>query len=153
MTSTLSAPDYGVLKTQLRGNLIQPGDASYGVDPDPANREKITNWARGYWDAIHPFAAPGAYVNFLMEEGTARVEATYGANYARLQAIKAKHDSENLFRANQISRRGRRPRSRPVAQLSRAGSEKGVPDGPVAECGSDWKKTLIPQKSASNAVI
>ena len=72
-----------------------------GVDPDPANKDKIMTWARGYWDAVHPFSAPGAYVNFMMEEGTARVEATYGANYNRLQAIKAKYDPGNLFRVNQ----------------------------------------------------
>ncbi|MFY9723889.1 MAG: FAD-binding oxidoreductase [Bryobacteraceae bacterium] len=72
-----------------------------GVDPDPANKERITDWARAYWDAVHPFAAPGAYVNFMMEESTARVEATYGSNYSRLQAIKAKYDPENLFRVNQ----------------------------------------------------
>ncbi|HUI57688.1 MAG TPA: FAD-binding oxidoreductase [Bryobacteraceae bacterium] len=72
-----------------------------GVDPDPTNKDKITNWARSYWDAVHPYSAPGAYVNFMMEEGTARVEATYGANYARLQAVKAKYDPGNLFRVNQ----------------------------------------------------
>jgi len=72
-----------------------------GVDPDPANKGKITTWARDYWDAVHPFSAPGAYVNFMMEEGATRVEATYGANYARLQAIKTQYDPGNLFRVNQ----------------------------------------------------
>ena len=72
-----------------------------GVDPDPANKDKITDWARSYWDAVHPYNAPGAYVNFMMEEGSARVEATYGANYARLRQVKAKYDSGNLFRVNQ----------------------------------------------------
>ena len=72
-----------------------------GVDPDPANKDKITKWARDYWDAVHPFSAPGGYVNFMMEEGSTRVEATYGANFARLQAIKAKYDPDNLFRVNQ----------------------------------------------------
>jgi len=72
-----------------------------GVDPDPANKDKITNWARNYWEAVHPYSAPGAYVNFMMEEGAARVEATYGPNYAKLQAVKAKYDPGNLFRVNQ----------------------------------------------------
>jgi len=72
-----------------------------GVDPDPANREKITRWAREYWEAVHPYSAPGAYVNFMMEEGTGRVEATYGGNYARLRQVKAKYDPGNLFRVNQ----------------------------------------------------
>ena len=72
-----------------------------GVDPDPANKDKISDWARSYWDAIHPYSAPGAYVNFMMEEGSARVEATYGANYRRLQQVKARYDPANLLRVNQ----------------------------------------------------
>jgi FAD/FMN-containing dehydrogenase len=72
-----------------------------GVDPDAANREKITRWAREYWEATHPHSAPGAYVNFMMEEGAGRVEATYGGNYARLRQVKAKYDPANLFRVNQ----------------------------------------------------
>ena len=72
-----------------------------GVDPDPANKERITGWAKGYWEALHPFSSPGAYVNFMMEEGAARVEATYGGNYGRLRQVKAKYDSANLFRVNQ----------------------------------------------------
>lgn len=72
-----------------------------GVDPDPANKDKIVTWARNYWDAVHPHAAPGAYVNFMMEEGSGRIEATYGENYARLQQVKARYDPHNLFRVNQ----------------------------------------------------
>ncbi len=44
-----------------------------GVDPDPANCGKITDWARSYYDALHPFGAGGAYVNFMMEEGEDRL--------------------------------------------------------------------------------
>ncbi|HLW34686.1 MAG TPA: FAD-binding oxidoreductase [Chthoniobacterales bacterium] len=72
-----------------------------GVDPDPANKEKITKWTKDYFDALHPFSAGGAYVNFMMEEGEDRVKATYGANYKRLAQIKAKYDPTNLFRVNQ----------------------------------------------------
>jgi FAD/FMN-containing dehydrogenase len=72
-----------------------------GVDPDPANREKITAWARDYWDALHPYSAGGAYVNFMMDEGEDRVHATYGENYARLAEIKKRYDPGNLFRVNQ----------------------------------------------------
>jgi len=72
-----------------------------GVDPDPANTEAISAWAREYWEALHPHSAGGAYVNFMMEEGEERVKATYGANYDRLAAIKKKYDPTNLFRVNQ----------------------------------------------------
>ena len=72
-----------------------------GVDPDPANREAITNWAKDYYDALHPFGAGGAYVNFMMEEGEDRIRATYRGNYERLASIKAKYDPQNFFRVNQ----------------------------------------------------
>jgi len=72
-----------------------------GVDPDPANREKITDWAKGYYDALHPYGAGGAYLNFMMEEGEDRIRATYRGNYDRLASIKAKYDPGNFFRVNQ----------------------------------------------------
>jgi FAD/FMN-containing dehydrogenase len=72
-----------------------------GVDPDPANKEKIISWTKNYYDALHPFSAGGAYVNFMMDEGEERVKATYGDNYNRLAEIKAKYDPTNLFRVNQ----------------------------------------------------
>lgn len=72
-----------------------------GVDPDPGNRERITKWARDYFDALHPFGAGGAYVNFMMEEGEDRIRATYRGNYDRLAAIKNKYDPQNFFRVNQ----------------------------------------------------
>jgi hypothetical protein len=72
-----------------------------GVDPDPANAEKITNWCKDYWDALHPFSAGGAYVNFMMDEGQERVQATYRDNYQRLAEIKKKRDPKNFFRVNQ----------------------------------------------------
>ena len=72
-----------------------------GVDPDPANNERIIPWTKDYWDALHPYSAGGAYVNFMMDEGQERVQATYGDNYDRLLAIKNKYDPTNLFRVNQ----------------------------------------------------
>jgi FAD/FMN-containing dehydrogenase len=72
-----------------------------GVDPDPANAERITSWAKQYWDALHPYSAGGAYINFMMEEGQNRVKDSYRDNYERLAAVKAKYDPKNLFRVNQ----------------------------------------------------
>lgn len=57
---------------------------------------------------VEGFAAPlrqedgGAYVNFLANEGAARVRAAYpGRTWDRLAAIKARYDPTNLFRLNQ----------------------------------------------------
>jgi hypothetical protein len=72
-----------------------------GVDPDPANGQKITEWAKRYYDALHPFGTGGAYLNFMMEEGEDRIRATYRGNYARLASVKEKYDPENFFRVNQ----------------------------------------------------
>jgi FAD/FMN-containing dehydrogenase len=72
-----------------------------GVDPDAANAAALKEWVVDYWEALHPYAAGGAYVNFMMDEGQERVRATYGANYPRLQQVKAEYDPENVFRVNQ----------------------------------------------------
>lgn len=81
-------------------------DAKYagvivGVDPDPANASKITEWCKDYWTALHPYSAGGAYSNFMMNEGQERVKASYKHNYRRLAGIKHKYDPHNLFRVNQ----------------------------------------------------
>jgi FAD/FMN-containing dehydrogenase len=72
-----------------------------GVDPDPANAAKITEWTKAYYDGLHQYSAGGAYVNFLMDEGEDRVKASYKENYARLTKIKKKYDPKNFFRVNQ----------------------------------------------------
>ncbi|HEU5378973.1 MAG TPA: FAD-binding oxidoreductase [Ktedonobacteraceae bacterium] len=72
-----------------------------GVDPDPANTDRIVAWARNYWNDLHPYSAGGSYVNFMMDEGQERVKASYRDNYERLQAVKRKYDPTNFFRVNQ----------------------------------------------------
>jgi len=72
-----------------------------GVDPDPASAPALRDWAVGYWEALHPYSAGGAYVNFMMDEGHARVEATYRGNYDRLARAKGTYDPDNVFRVNQ----------------------------------------------------
>ncbi|WP_150450895.1 FAD-binding oxidoreductase [Arenibacter lacus] len=81
-------------------------DASYagvivGVDPNPENRELITDWCKNYWKALHPYSAGGAYSNFMMNEGQDRVKTSYRHNYDRLVKMKQKYDPTNLFKVNQ----------------------------------------------------
>lgn len=81
-------------------------DAKYagvivGVDPDPAKKEKITEWCKAYWEGLHPYSAGGAYSNFMMDEGQDRVKASYKHNYDRLTQIKKQFDPDNFFRVNQ----------------------------------------------------
>ena len=56
---------------------------------------------REYWAALHPLSAGGAYINFLMDEGQDRIQATYLDNYPKLVAAKNRWDPSNLFRMNQ----------------------------------------------------
>jgi FAD/FMN-containing dehydrogenase len=71
-----------------------------GVDPDPANAERLRAWTVDYWEALHPYSMGGAYLNFMMEEGQERIRATYRDNYERLARVKAAYDPDNLFHVN-----------------------------------------------------
>jgi len=72
------------------------------VSPDPKDAAALRTWGRSYWEAIHPFNLQSAYVNFMdADEADNRVQLSYGDNYKRLAAIKAKYDPNNLFRVNQ----------------------------------------------------
>jgi FAD/FMN-containing dehydrogenase len=72
-----------------------------GAYPEPANSDRIIDWTREYWNALHPYSAGGGYVNFMMDEGNDRIRATYRENYPRLAALKRKYDPDNFFRTNQ----------------------------------------------------
>jgi Berberine and berberine like len=58
-------------------------------------------WVAGFEDALRP-DEPGVYVNFVGDEGAARVREAYpGPTWDRLAAIKGRYDPTNLFRLNQ----------------------------------------------------
>jgi FAD/FMN-containing dehydrogenase len=64
-------------------------------------REAITRWAEDVARRVQP-DQEAAYVNFLGDEGEARVRAAYpDATWERLRRIKALYDPTNLFRLNQ----------------------------------------------------
>jgi Berberine and berberine like len=73
-----------------------------GIDPDPKKAPTLKTWGRSYWEAVQPYSAEGGYVNFMMDdEGEAHLRASYGGNFERQAALKAKYDPTNLFRCNQ----------------------------------------------------
>jgi FAD/FMN-containing dehydrogenase len=58
-------------------------------------------WGRDLWAQIEPLTGGRVYVNhFAGDDKPERVRATYGANYARLLAVKRAYDPDNLFRLN-----------------------------------------------------
>ena len=59
-------------------------------------------WARDVWDSVQPWSSGAVYMNALSDgEDAKTVRDAYGANYARLAALKARLDPKNLFRLNQ----------------------------------------------------
>jgi FAD binding domain/Berberine and berberine like len=72
-----------------------------GMTATPDGFDAEREWVRHFWSALEPHHT-SVYVNFLMEEGEARVRQAYGAEtYDRLKAIKRKYDPDNFFRRNQ----------------------------------------------------
>ena len=70
-------------------------------DGTPEDRARREAWVASFADAIGQ-GDRGAYVNFLGDEGEARVRAAYpGATWDRLVAIKRRYDPTNLFHRNQ----------------------------------------------------
>jgi FAD/FMN-containing dehydrogenase len=66
-----------------------------------ADRPAKEAWVTGLSGALDQ-GDDAAYVNFLADEGEARLRAAYpGATWDRLAAIKSRYDPENLFRLNQ----------------------------------------------------
>ena len=76
--------------------------AIIGIWADAAEDAAVHQaWTGSLWNALRPEGS-GVYVNFLENEGAGRIREAYpGETFARLQAVKATYDPENLFRFNQ----------------------------------------------------
>jgi FAD/FMN-containing dehydrogenase len=112
--SRIKSPHSAILVFQLQGALAElPAghspvgnrDAGYVLNvaaswENAADDASNVRWAKDAFEATQRFSTGGVYVNFLTEdEGRDRIEAAYGkATLAQLAALKAKYDSDNLFR-------------------------------------------------------
>ncbi len=72
-----------------------------GVDPEPANSDRMIGWVRDSWMVLHPYSVGEGYVNIIMNEGADSLQADCRDNYARLAQINAAYDPSNLFHMNQ----------------------------------------------------
>ena len=73
----------------------------FGMWENPADDAANIEWARGFRDDLAAYSTGVVYLNFIGEEGEARVRAGYGAgSYERLARVKAVWDPENRFRAS-----------------------------------------------------
>jgi FAD/FMN-containing dehydrogenase len=67
---------------------------------DPADDVRGMTWARDFFTTIAPHATGSVYINFMTQEEGGRIQAAYGANYARLVDVKRQYDPRNLFCLN-----------------------------------------------------
>jgi FAD/FMN-containing dehydrogenase len=73
----------------------------FGMWEDPAGDAANIEWARGFRDDLAAFSTGAVYLNFVGDEGEARVRAGYGpGSYERLAWVKAVWDPDNVFRAS-----------------------------------------------------
>lgn len=68
---------------------------------DPAESEKNIRWTRELWDAMGPYRAEAAYINYQSDLTEDAVRTAYGEKYERLAALKEKYDPTNFFCMNQ----------------------------------------------------
>ncbi|WP_158787502.1 FAD-binding oxidoreductase [Granulicella sp. L46] len=78
-------------------------DVSAGWTP-PDGQRAASDWIEALKTTL-PVDGDGNYVNVMEREGDESVRLAYGANYARLQQVKAVYDPQNLFSLNQNIRR------------------------------------------------
>jgi hypothetical protein len=82
-----------------RTSRIMVNVASFYEGPEDLKVREA--WVAEFVEALQQDDA-GAYVNFIADEGEARIRAAYpGSTWDRLAAIKARYDPTNLFRLNQ----------------------------------------------------
>jgi hypothetical protein len=86
---------------------VEPHDAPFNIHitsvwGEPADDAANIAWTRALSAALKPFTTGRVYVNFIGDEGEARVVASFGADgYRRLQTLKDRYDPGNLFRTSQ----------------------------------------------------
>ena len=91
-------PDEATAYAHRASEIMVNVAAFYEGDHDKAEKEA---WVKGLMETIRQ-SDDGAYVNFLGDEGEARIHAAYPhGTYERLARIKRRYDPDNLFRLNQ----------------------------------------------------
>ena len=85
------------------GQRGAPFNAHYlSMWADPADEETNIAYTRTIAGAMKPWTTGEVYLNYIGDEGEARVESAFGeAKWDRLRALKATWDPHNLFHHNQ----------------------------------------------------
>jgi len=92
-------------RIKMEATAYAPRLDNYGVQMaaqwTQGEAQPYLDWANRFRAALAPFATELAYVNTLLDEGEARIRASYGPNYERLVQVKNRYDPENFFHVNQ----------------------------------------------------
>jgi FAD/FMN-containing dehydrogenase len=114
--SQLPSPMSAIHIHQMGGAVARVGaDATaFGHRGAAFTYNLVSTWTEPHEDARHidanralaaalePWSSGGAYINFLGDEGMARIRESYGeSTYERLTQLKRTYDPENFFRRNQ----------------------------------------------------
>jgi len=78
-------------------------DAFIAIWEDEAEKDELIAWSRRFFEEMKPHSRATSNLQFTGDDETPdAVAQAYGpAKFARLQAVKAKYDPQNLFRLNQ----------------------------------------------------
>jgi FAD/FMN-containing dehydrogenase len=91
------SPEATAFAHRDRGAMVALGTLFEDAEDRPAHEAWLRSLAAAMRDG-----APGAYVNFLGDEGEARVHEAYpGQTWDRLVEVKRRYDPTNFFRLNQ----------------------------------------------------
>jgi len=74
----------------------------FGLGDTPRGGQEAKAWVKRFRQDISPYVTGGVWLNFIGDEGQARIRAAYGdENYNRLAQVKRQFDPGNTFRGNQ----------------------------------------------------
>jgi FAD/FMN-containing dehydrogenase len=70
-----------------------------GTWTNPADDDRVIDWARRSWRALTPFANGGVYLNFagFADDDDVTPASTLGSNLARVERVRADYDPDRLF--------------------------------------------------------
>jgi FAD/FMN-containing dehydrogenase len=73
----------------------------FGMWQDAADDDRVRRWANDVRADVRPWSTGSVYLNFIGDEGDARIMQAFGEeNYRRLAATKARYDPANVFHLN-----------------------------------------------------
>ena len=73
----------------------------FGSWEDPADDDRVRQWARDVCADVRPWSMDAVYLNFLTDPDPDRMVASLGeASYGRLTEVKRRYDPDNVFHLN-----------------------------------------------------